>query len=286
MSKLQHTQFLYNEGVHSNNQFYFITTTNKQKNVSSPNTLKCRSYSTTSLPMGVLSRIQHANKVTFIAEKLKGKQLDENEDADVDTTEDDETDRLYTMRQSKLAKCQAQPPSSSSKPAPPPKPAPPRHLPSSDYDSCNESPSGSVLTINDGSTNTKCCPLCGGSTTPTTMSTNLVGGNHSKRNSIRWPFIDLPPPLTPNLNSNGHYIIGDVCYDLDDINQNLLLQRINEWDYPIFELYDMIGDTILSKMAYYVFNETGIMDSFRIPISEFLHYFHALECGYRHKPCK
>jgi hypothetical protein len=32
--------------------------------------------------------------------------------------------------------------------------------------------------------------------------------------------------------------------------------------------------------------EVGLFETFRIPVPQFLHYFHALELGYRSKPCK
>lgn len=85
------------------------------------------------------------------------------------------------------------------------------------------------------------------------------------------------------------------------------------WDYPIFDLADQTQDTILSRVsklesraefyilqvawsntyaaltsqvAYKLFLETGLFETFRIPLPEFLTYFHALELGYRDKPCK
>jgi len=39
-------------------------------------------------------------------------------------------------------------------------------------------------------------------------------------------------------------------------------------------------------MCYKVFLETGLFETFRIPIKEFISFFHALELGYRDKPCK
>ena len=32
--------------------------------------------------------------------------------------------------------------------------------------------------------------------------------------------------------------------------------------------------------------EVGLFETFRIPVAPFLNYFHALEMGYRDKPCK
>lgn len=183
----------------------------------------------------------------------------------------------------------------------------------SDYDSSN---SGSELTIDEGifvkanieHGNFKChskretyfyaanphdpesknwikCALCGAYLSNTcNTSPDSCDPRHKKVN-LKWPFVDLPPPLTPRLNPKGHYIIDSVCYDLEEISNSSLLSLIDQWDYPIFELYDQVGDTILSQMSYYVFAETGIIEAFRVPMTEFLLYFRALECGYRHKPC-
>lgn len=103
---------------------------------------------------------------------------------------------------------------------------------------------------------------------------------------LRWPFVDLPPPVTPRLNPRGHYIIENVCYDLEAILSDRLLRRLHEWDYPIFELSASMSETILSKMSYFIFSETGLLDVFRIPVPEFLYYFRALESGYHNKPCE
>ncbi len=38
-------------------------------------------------------------------------------------------------------------------------------------------------------------------------------------------------------------------------------------------------------MAYKIFQDVGLFDSFDIPIPQFIHFFHALECGYKDLPC-
>ena len=40
------------------------------------------------------------------------------------------------------------------------------------------------------------------------------------------------------------------------------------------------------QVAYQLFTELGFMSTFNIPLKEFINYFHALELGYRDKPCK
>ena len=42
----------------------------------------------------------------------------------------------------------------------------------------------------------------------------------------------------------------------------------------------------LLQVAYKLFMEVGLFETFRIPVAPFLNYFHALEMGYRDKPCK
>ncbi|ESN95084.1 hypothetical protein HELRODRAFT_114833 [Helobdella robusta] len=77
----------------------------------------------------------------------------------------------------------------------------------------------------------------------------------------------------------------DVCAIIDESTSCPLTQLslINIWDYPIFQLSDMFQDTILTMMAYKVFDATGLFDTFKIPIKEFMNFFHALECGYQDK---
>ncbi|XP_022108915.1 cGMP-inhibited 3',5'-cyclic phosphodiesterase A-like isoform X2 [Acanthaster planci] len=62
------------------------------------------------------------------------------------------------------------------------------------------------------------------------------------------------------------------------------LQRLDEWDFAIFELAQASHGEILSQVAHRVFTEAGIFETFRIPVREFMNYFRALENGYRHLP--
>jgi len=43
---------------------------------------------------------------------------------------------------------------------------------------------------------------------------------------------------------------------------------------------------LLLQVAYKLFVEVGLFETFRIPVGPFMNYFHALELGYRNKPCK
>ncbi|XP_076444816.1 cGMP-inhibited 3',5'-cyclic phosphodiesterase 3A-like isoform X3 [Babylonia areolata] len=77
-----------------------------------------------------------------------------------------------------------------------------------------------------------------------------------------------------------------ALFTQEDIERSELLQisRLNDWDFPIFDLADQEKTFVLSKVAYKLFTEVGLMETFRIPVIEFINYFHALELGYRDKP--
>ncbi|KAA0723240.1 cGMP-inhibited 3',5'-cyclic phosphodiesterase B [Triplophysa tibetana] len=66
-----------------------------------------------------------------------------------------------------------------------------------------------------------------------------------------------------------------------------LIEKMNTWNFQIFELMDMTGGKsgrILSYVAYTLFQDTGLFEIFKIPIREFMTYFCALENGYRDIP--
>lgn len=66
-----------------------------------------------------------------------------------------------------------------------------------------------------------------------------------------------------------------------------LMSQLNNWNFPIFSLVEKTsGKTgcILSQVSYKLFEETGLFEMFKIPIQEFMNYFHALENGYRDIP--
>ena len=41
-----------------------------------------------------------------------------------------------------------------------------------------------------------------------------------------------------------------TTFDLDELDRLDLLNRLYEWDFPIFDLYNTVGDKILSQVAY------------------------------------
>ncbi|XP_055508851.1 cGMP-inhibited 3',5'-cyclic phosphodiesterase 3A isoform X2 [Leucoraja erinacea] len=63
--------------------------------------------------------------------------------------------------------------------------------------------------------------------------------------------------------------------------------QLNNWNFPIFDLMEMTGSKcgrILSQVAFKLFEDTGLFEIFKIPLKEFMNYFHALENGYRDIP--
>uniref|UniRef100_A0AAV2IYJ4 Phosphodiesterase n=1 Tax=Knipowitschia caucasica TaxID=637954 RepID=A0AAV2IYJ4_KNICA len=66
-----------------------------------------------------------------------------------------------------------------------------------------------------------------------------------------------------------------------------LMSQLNNWNFPIFRLVEKTnGKTgcILSQVSYKLFEDTGLFEMFKIPVQEFMNYFHALENGYRDIP--
>ncbi|GAA6224997.1 cGMP-inhibited 3',5'-cyclic phosphodiesterase A-like isoform X1 [Lates japonicus] len=66
-----------------------------------------------------------------------------------------------------------------------------------------------------------------------------------------------------------------------------LMSQLNNWNFPIFSLVEKTHSKtgcILSQVSYRLFEDTGLFETFRIPVQEFMNYFHALENGYRDIP--
>ncbi|KAM4820350.1 cGMP-inhibited 3',5'-cyclic phosphodiesterase 3A [Thomomys bottae] len=72
-------------------------------------------------------------------------------------------------------------------------------------------------------------------------------------------------------------------------NLGSIMDQLNTWNFPIFDLVENIGrkcGRILSQVSYRLFEDMGLFEAFKIPVREFMNYFHALEIGYRDIPCK
>ncbi|XP_030587615.1 cGMP-inhibited 3',5'-cyclic phosphodiesterase A-like [Archocentrus centrarchus] len=66
-----------------------------------------------------------------------------------------------------------------------------------------------------------------------------------------------------------------------------LMSHLNNWNFPIFSLMEKTNGKcgrILSQVSYRLFEDTGLFETFKIPVKEFMNYFHALENGYRDIP--
>ncbi|CAG2104895.1 unnamed protein product [Medioppia subpectinata] len=267
--------------------------------------LKGRSYSTTALPIGTLAALQHSRErqdkhflysVTISDNTYNNRrqqlEADRESEADNENTEDEANDSIR-LKNTILNTQQKQ--------------FYPRLNLTSDYDSSNDSPSGSDATLDDSTsidTNSRFISSKKSAANEKSIAIKdddnyrinkcILCGNQTKTNVLtdkspvlqqNWPFCEPPPPVIPQLDIQGRYIVSGMLYDLDELATDPLLCRIHEWDYPIFDLMSKTGDAILSKMTYHVFLEAGLLEAFKIPIPEFLNYFRALEKGYRNKPC-
>ncbi|XP_023575095.1 cGMP-inhibited 3',5'-cyclic phosphodiesterase B [Octodon degus] len=66
-----------------------------------------------------------------------------------------------------------------------------------------------------------------------------------------------------------------------------LIEKMNNWNFQIFELVENMGEKsgrILSQVMYTLFQDTGLLEIFKIPTQQFMNYFRALENGYRDIP--
>uniref|UniRef100_A0A8C7CXZ2 Phosphodiesterase n=1 Tax=Oncorhynchus kisutch TaxID=8019 RepID=A0A8C7CXZ2_ONCKI len=96
----------------------------------------------------------------------------------------------------------------------------------------------------------------------------------------------LPP--TPSIiswccrASSGEFRLDPLLENHDD-----LMEKINSWNFQIFDLMDRTGGKtgrILSYVTYTLFQDTCLFEMFKIPVREFMSYFCALENGYRDIP--
>ncbi|XP_033260334.1 cGMP-inhibited 3',5'-cyclic phosphodiesterase 3B isoform X2 [Orcinus orca] len=66
-----------------------------------------------------------------------------------------------------------------------------------------------------------------------------------------------------------------------------LIENMGNWNFQIFELVENMGEKsgrILSQVMYTLFQDTGLLEIFKIPTLQFMNYFRALENGYRDIP--
>ncbi|XP_053740830.1 cGMP-inhibited 3',5'-cyclic phosphodiesterase 3A-like [Synchiropus splendidus] len=100
-------------------------------------------------------------------------------------------------------------------------------------------------------------------------------GKSSSQNVILHPLI--PPEDKP--------ILAPEPLIMEDLEP--LMSQLNNWNFPIFTLMEKTNGKcgrILSQVSYRLFEDTGLFQTFKIPVKEFMNYFHALENGYRDIP--
>ncbi|KAG1675289.1 cGMP-inhibited 3',5'-cyclic phosphodiesterase A [Nymphon striatum] len=170
-------------------------------------------------------------------------------------------------------------------------------IPTSDYDSC-ESPSGSE-------TNEHTAPLldiCERSDTVIAKDhpqwvkdmVNHKSGYCDQTDSLNsaLPLVSISSDSDDgnDASKNSHQCSPKNCKlpatleEMENYSCDPLLDCMAEWDYPIFELELAYPHSVLSQMCHRVFLEVGLFETFKIPMKEFLNYFHTLEGGYRNKP--
>ncbi|XP_034391438.1 cGMP-inhibited 3',5'-cyclic phosphodiesterase A-like isoform X2 [Cyclopterus lumpus] len=100
-------------------------------------------------------------------------------------------------------------------------------------------------------------------------------GKNPAQNVILHPLI--PPEDKP--------ILAPEPLVMEDLEP--LMSQLNNWNFPIFNLMEKTNGKcgrILSQVSYRLFEDTGLFETFKIPVNEFMNYFHALENGYRDIP--
>ncbi|XP_061532219.1 cGMP-inhibited 3',5'-cyclic phosphodiesterase 3A-like isoform X2 [Phycodurus eques] len=100
-------------------------------------------------------------------------------------------------------------------------------------------------------------------------------GKNSSQNVILHPL--LPPEDKPILAPEPLLMEG----------LEPMMSQLNNWNFPIFSLMEKTNGKcgrILSQVSSRLFEDTGLFRTFKIPIQEFMNYFHALENGYRDIP--
>lgn len=232
---------------------------------------KSRSFSTTAIPAGAFAQFSQSSKDWMKEEHLKEvtEEVEESSSAPSPLNKNPENIEPIKFRATLT----------------------------SDYDtSSNDSTSGSEVALDDVPLIDREKQKCDKQQSVTAkieleasdLNCVLCGQKRKTSSKIiaRWPNAPPDPPLVSSLDSSGRYIVTDMAYDLEELSVDPLLNLINEWDFPIFEMQDVAGDAILSEMSYRIFVETGLFEAFKIPIQEFLNYFRALDKGYREKPCK
>uniref|UniRef100_A0A8C2XPD6 Phosphodiesterase n=1 Tax=Cyclopterus lumpus TaxID=8103 RepID=A0A8C2XPD6_CYCLU len=124
----------------------------------------------------------------------------------------------------------------------------------------------------------------------------LKGGSSIETGESYQPFTSEAQRSLLHVQSvNGNNTLCSDCFQgwqefrLDPMleDQAALMERMNTWNFQIFDLVDRTGGKsgrILSYVTYTLFQDTCLFEIFKIPVREFMTYFCALESGYRDIP--
>ncbi|XP_077419095.1 cGMP-inhibited 3',5'-cyclic phosphodiesterase 3B [Vanacampus margaritifer] len=94
---------------------------------------------------------------------------------------------------------------------------------------------------------------------------------------------------SPSTEKQTQELRGYQEFRLDPMleDHEALMERMNTWNFQIFDLVDKTGGKtgrLLSYVTYTLFQDTCLFEIFKIPVREFMTYFFALENGYRDIP--
>uniref|UniRef100_A0A3P8SJU5 Phosphodiesterase n=1 Tax=Amphiprion percula TaxID=161767 RepID=A0A3P8SJU5_AMPPE len=92
----------------------------------------------------------------------------------------------------------------------------------------------------------------------------------------------LPKRFDCCLQAEQEFRLDPMLEDHED-----LMERMNTWNFQIFDLVDKTGGKtgrVLSYVTYTLFQDMCLFEIFKIPVKEFMTYFCALENGYRDIP--
>ncbi|XP_060623497.2 cGMP-inhibited 3',5'-cyclic phosphodiesterase 3B [Anolis sagrei] len=101
-------------------------------------------------------------------------------------------------------------------------------------------------------------------------------------------FIEKQQSETGEIKNHNNLLEDDHSLELMAIeDHDSLIEKMNTWNFQIFDLVKRMGDKsqrILSQVAFTLFQDTSLFESFKIPTQQFMNYFRALENGYRDIP--
>ncbi|KAM9302110.1 cGMP-inhibited 3',5'-cyclic phosphodiesterase 3B [Gastrophryne carolinensis] len=114
------------------------------------------------------------------------------------------------------------------------------------------------------------------------------GGQEKRTQSCSWTWSESDERMPEKLPTNQQPEISEVMpLDLPAEDQDSLIEKLDNWNFPIFDLVEKTGGKcgqILSQVSCTLFQDTRLFEIFQIPQQEFRNFFQALENGYRDIP--